>query len=197
MKRKQIRYLNVRLLIAERHDGVAAKFVAKMKFAQSYVSAIAPKVYEDGIKGIGDEQADVIAEAYGRPAGWLDQPHYGEWKEFGLWAGKIPPVEAIEPRGARAMLLHAVADMSDAEITDLILKIGAQKAAQAIATPAAISTPALPEVGKAPPLSQTKTKQAIFEKSDEVIGAKDKVIGVIRKPSRKPEDESGQAQKTE
>lgn len=71
MDSKTIRYNNTRTLVEQ--VGGVSNFANKINKGQSQTSQFAGT---SPIKGIGNKVAREIEEAFGKPHGWLDIPHY-------------------------------------------------------------------------------------------------------------------------
>jgi SOS-response transcriptional repressor LexA len=97
MESRQIRYLNARLLILRECGGELIRFAERLNKSQPQTSAFAG---ENPTKGIGPKISRQIDDAFSRNRGWLDLPHYTEWREAGLWKADVVQLEkgVREPR---------------------------------------------------------------------------------------------------
>jgi SOS-response transcriptional repressor LexA len=82
MENRQIRYLNARLLILMECAGEVTRFADRLDKSQPQASAFAGK---NPTRIIGNRIAREITETFGKSSGWIDLPHYREWRDAGLW----------------------------------------------------------------------------------------------------------------
>jgi len=82
MENPMIRLLNARLLIRQECGDELIRFAERIDKSQPQTSAI---VGIKPTKNIGLKIAREIARAFDKHDGWLDIPHFQEWRDAGLW----------------------------------------------------------------------------------------------------------------
>jgi len=113
MENPQIRLLNARLLIQQECGGELIRFAERIDKSQPQTSAI---VGEKPTKNIGLKIAREIVAAFGRRPGWLDQPHYQEWQQAGLWSPDDDPNDHSSLREPRTRYIDVGERMPSIEV---------------------------------------------------------------------------------